>query len=208
MVGQEGIEFGERGRQTGEVESDATQQPGATRRRRRCETFPLQAGEDEAVDGVARPGGVADRRRVGAGRRGKAPVRLPPGALLDPRAQGGDLLFGERLAVGVRRRHAHRGPLGRHALHDFAGRRVAGHDRDMGTARLAGAGLGVQPQTDLAGGFVGAVATEAAVGKNRAHVAREIDAIGRGRRHREHYPDRHPPRQSHHGTMILHLDVN
>ena len=173
-VREEGIEFGEGGRQTGEVEADAPQQAGAAGFRRRREAFAFQAREDEAVDGIAYPTPVPDGGFRRTHRWRETPVALPFRALFDPGAKRGHFLFGEWLPVGIGRRHAAGGVFRSYPFEDLAGRYIAGNDRGAGTARFLGAILGVEPQTGLPLGFVGTVAGETAVRENRADVAGEV----------------------------------
>ncbi len=56
FVFQEGVDFGGRGRQAGEIEGDAADEAAAIERGGGLEVLFAQACEDEGVDGVADPG--------------------------------------------------------------------------------------------------------------------------------------------------------
>ena len=67
-VGQEGVDLGRRGRQSGQVVGDAAQQRLLVRFGRRLQPLALEAGEDELIDRIARPSRAAsspaDRGRL------------------------------------------------------------------------------------------------------------------------------------------------
>src|SRR5438105_4292280 len=117
------------------------------------------------VDRIARPSGVFYGGKRGTLRRNERPVRLPFGALFDPRTQGGDISFGEGPFSGVGRRHAERGLRVRDASDDFARCWIAGDDGCARAAGSFGAGFGVEAEVGFARRLVGSVAGEAPVGK-------------------------------------------
>ena len=174
LVGEEGVHFGGRGRQAGEVEAEAAQQGGAVGLGRGLQSLAFQARQHEAVDRIARPLLIADGGQRGALRRHERPVALPLRALLDPFADGGDLRVGER-GAGLRRRHAAGAVGGADARQQAALRRVAGGDDVVAAAVGEQALFGIEAQVGDAALVVGPVAGEAVVGQNRTHVAIEID---------------------------------
>src|SRR6266545_4105000 len=103
-IGQEGIDLGGGGRQAGQVECHPPDQADRVRLGRRLEARALQTGQDEMIDGVARPGRVGDTRQGRPFRRDERPVLGPLGALVDPAAQQVDLL-GRQALIRLRRRH-------------------------------------------------------------------------------------------------------
>ncbi len=148
--------------------------------RGRGEAGGFDAGEQELIERAAGPLRIAHggQRRLGGLLEG--PVLLPGGALGDP--AGEDLLLlGGDLLVRLRRGHDARGVLMPDALENEAGGRLAGHDGRALLARGEGAFAGIEAQVGHAGGTVRAVAVEAVIGENRAHLALEIDGrFGQG----------------------------
>ena len=173
LVGEEGIEFGGGGRESGEVEGDAAQQGGAVGFGRGLEAFAFEAGQHQAVDWGACPLVVVDGRHGGAHGRYEGPVACPLGALLDPFAYGGDLRLGER-GPGLTGRHAS-GGRGADAGEETALRGVAGGDDAIGSAVGEQALFGIEAEVRHAVLVVGTVTGEAVVGQDGAHVAIEID---------------------------------
>ena len=86
FVGQEGSEFGGRGREAGEIQADAADQRRPRGLGRRGQFFGFEAGEDEAVDGILNPVFAADGRRRRARRGGERPMRRERRAFGDPAA--------------------------------------------------------------------------------------------------------------------------
>ena len=189
LVGVGGIvvqEVGEldRGRgHAGEVEGGAAQQGRAVRLAGRGQARFLEPPQHEAVDGVPGPLGVGHRRRHRPLGRDERPVRLPLGPLIDPQGEGLDLGLVERLAAAG---HPDAGVVGRHPVHEQAGRGVSGDDRGAAeAAAIVERALGhVEPQAGLARPLVRPVAREAVLREQRPHLAGEVDgALGRrGRR--------------------------
>ena len=120
---EEGGDFGGRRRQSGQVERHAADQGRFRGFGRRLDVFGVEPGQDEIVDRIASPRGVANGRRSGAADRLERPVegRLrrggPRRARVDPGADARDLGGGERSAD---RRHDFLFRAGDHA-HEAAG---------------------------------------------------------------------------------------
>jgi hypothetical protein len=180
LVGEELVEFGERGRQAGEVERRTPQQRGAIGRRCRRLRGVARCREE----GVHRMRRAGDRRRRLRARRCESPVlRGPHGgpavvrpgrAFLDPAPERRDLRGRQRGHRGVGRRH----PLVVGAAGDeqpqFALLARAGNDHHflaVARARQCGGAL-IEAQAGLVGG--GAVAVEAVLLEDRQHVACEV----------------------------------
>jgi hypothetical protein len=87
-------------------------------------------------------------------------MALPLGALFNPGADGGDFGNGERLAVGVRRRHAAGGRFRSDAAENFGDGKIPGN---------------IEAESGFARDLVGTVAGKAAVGEDGTDVAGEID---------------------------------
>ena len=169
------------GRQAGEVETDAAQQGELGGFGRGRDALLFQAGEDEIVDFVARPGAIAHRGRRGPLNFLEAPVRGAGGplhALIDPGAQQSDLVGGE---VRAHRRHEFVAGPG-DAQDEAALRALARDDVLAGGAPLEGGLLGIQAQA--AHLLLRAVAGVAAFGEQRFDIAGEFDFGGGGRRQR------------------------
>ena len=91
-------------RQSGEVERDPADQRRPVGFRRVVQSLALQSGQNEVIDGVLRPGLLANLRQARASGRFVGPMAGIFRALGDPLGQDGNFLGGEFLA-GVRRRH-------------------------------------------------------------------------------------------------------
>ena len=187
LVGVRGVVVEERGqlargrRQPRQVQRRPPQQRRPVGLRGRRQALAFEPREDEAVDGVADPVPVADGRRRRALRRHERPVRLPLGALVDPEADGLDLVVRERVGAA---RHPFRRVDGRDAVQEQAPVRVAGHHDRPAEPRAVGQRpvLDVEPQAALPASLVRPVATEAVAGQDRPHLASEVDhALGRRR---------------------------
>ncbi len=146
------------------------------------EVFRIEAGEGEAVDRIANPGGFARDRQRGGLHRLERPVVFPVRAMGDPLAKQGDLLGLELLAGLDRRHHVVLVGMG-DAADQFALGGLAGDDGESaGLGGLEGVGLEVEAELGLALALVRAVAGEAVLGKDGADVAVEINRAGRGGR--------------------------
>ena len=174
FVGQELVEFGKRGWQSGEIERDTAQQQSTIGRGRGSQPFLLEPGEHEIVNRIPHPTRVPNYRHRWPFRRDERPVRPPVRALLDPGPQCRDFLIGERRASGVGRRHAHGRLCGSDAFENLTGGGIARHDYPLRAV------FRIQAQTNLSRGFIRTVASEAAVGQNWSHITREIDARSGG----------------------------
>ena len=162
------------GRQSRQIQGQAAGQGALVGFGSRRQTLGFQAGQDEAVQGVAHPGGVFHRRGCGPANGLEGPVLVPGGSLLDPLAQRGDLFVVQR-PLGVGRRHP-KGRLGMgDALVEQAGLRVARNDEASvgppGECPLPG----IQPEIRHPGGRIGTVALEAVVGEDGTNVPLEVD---------------------------------
>ncbi len=181
-----GEEFRRR-RQAGDIEGEAADERAGVGLGGGGEPGGLELGEDEGVDGVLGPARLVGGRR-GCDGREEGPVRLPRGALFNPRF---DLrhLRGLQCLVRLGRRHDLVFVLGDDALEERA---LVGLALDDGRgfflavlvlARGEEAGLGVETQAGFARAGVGAVAMEAGVGEHRADVAVELHGVrGESRR--------------------------
>ena len=180
LVGVRGVVVEERGqlarrrRQPRQVERRPAQQRRPVGLRRRREALSLETGEDEAVDRVARPVGVGDRRRVGTLRRHERPVRLPLRPLVDPQAERLDLVVRQRLGPAG---HPLGRIRGRDAVEQEALVGASGDDDGPAEPRALGERtvLDVEAQAALPARLVRPVATEALPGQDRPHLAREVD---------------------------------
>jgi hypothetical protein len=151
---------------------------------RRLEAGGVEAGADEAVDGILGPGvvgGLRQRRRL---RRDERPMRLPRRALLDPAAHERDLVRPQFL-MRLRRGHDFVDVRGGDAEIKTALVRLALDDGRrfllalLVDARREEARFGVKAQAGFARPGVRAVAVEAVVGEQGTDVAIEGGAVGR-----------------------------
>ena len=181
VVVQERGELARRRRQPRQVERRAPQQRRPVGLRRRRQALALEAGEDKAVDRVAEPVRVSDRGHRRSFRRHERPVGLPLRPLVDPEAQGLDLVVRERFAAA---RHPLGGVRGRDAVEEEAAGGVAGHHDRPAEPRAVGERpvLDVEAEPALPAPLVRPVATEAVLGEERPDLAREVDHALRHRR--------------------------
>ena len=184
FVADEGLDFLGLGGEAGQVEGDAACEGSAVGFRGGFEAHGFELRGDEGVDGIPDPGLVADG---GCGRAfgfDESPVRLPRGAFLDPKLEGGLLL---RLEDPVRVRRGHEvvrirgrdpGPKGR------PGRVAGGQDGAFLLGSTVETFLGVEAQARLALAGVRAVAVETVLGKERPDIPIELQGRpgSRGRR--------------------------
>ena len=180
-VGHEGIDFLGRQRQAGQVERQAPRQHRPVGRGPRSEPLRLEPGEDETVDVVGRPSGVAHHRHGRTDGGHVRPVRFVVGTGGDPAPQQVHLAVGEPFP-GARRGHDEIGVGGGDPGEQGACRRIAGNDRRMTAEIGLGTGCHVEPQAAVAPslprGGIGAVATQAAVRQERLDLAAERRAFG------------------------------
>ena len=179
FVVHERIDLGRRGRQSRQVEADATNQRGTIRLRRRSEALLLEPLHHEEIDVVSGPCAVADVGKGCAPGRNEGPVFFPFGALLDPSLNQIDF-GGRQCAAGGHGRHAPGGFGGGDPPDHLALRDVAGHDGKASAEVLLGVGLDVEAQLRPPARLVRAVAGVALIGKNRPDVAVELDRPARG----------------------------
>ena len=169
-VGHEGIDLIGRRRQAREVEREPPGERGPVGLGLRREPLGLEAGEDEAIDVVSRPGRIPHRGHVRPPRRDVGPVRLVGGARGDPAPQEVDLGRLQRLA-GIRRGHHHVGIRRRDPGDQFA--RVGRAGNDGGVAVEVGGRPGERVESQAVGPApmavfaIGAVATDAPVREER-----------------------------------------
>ena len=176
IVGQEGSGLGGRGRQSGQVERDATQQAFLRGFGRGLNLLLGEFGADEGVDRVLASGGQGGDD--GGLERLVGPVGFVDGTLRDPAAEEFLLRSGEGL-VRLLVRHHVIFVLGEETLDDLALLGLARDDGDF--AALAGLqrfGTDVQAQLTFSRLSVEAVAVEAGVRHDRTNVAIEADRIG------------------------------
>ena len=161
-----------RGRQTSKIEADSTDERAAVCLRRRIQTFPLQPGQHEAIDWIADPSRVFDRRQGGPHRRDKRPKLLILGSPGDPCLEL-FLLSRRKLPVQGCRRHHFVLVIGKDAMDHFTLVRLARRDRAGLDCRLAF----VQSQVGFASRAVGAVAGKAVLRQYRANVSVEAQFL-------------------------------
>ena len=150
-----------RGRQAGEVEREAAEQRGLGGFGRKREAGLGQLLDHEGVDGIL----LAVGGQGGADRRDERPVSFVLGAFGDPALE--DLLLGSGdRAVGIRRGHDLLRVLGEEPLHQLARFGVAGHEGFFLQRHFTD----IETELGLALVAVGAVAVEAVLRKDRAHV--------------------------------------
>ena len=181
VVGEEGVDLLGRRRQSRQGEGGAAEELGALRGRGRPESGGFDAGEDEAVQRVLRPGRVLDRRHGVGARRSEAPVRFILRALLHPAGQ--DVFFGGgQRPVELRRRHHVFRVFRADAFDHLALLEVAGdHGAFAALEFLRRAFRFVETQAGLAAFVrIRAVAAVATVGQQRPYVAVEVDGLIRG----------------------------
>ena len=161
--------FGRR-RQSSQIEICPAQQCQAISRRSGGQATVFQSRQNKGIDRVPHPIGANDRRRLRSLGRLKCPMLLPRGTLLDPAAQDADLLVRQRWFV---RRHSLPFLVRGDPPDQFAGLRIAGHDRCQ--PRIGrGEGRFTRRQTQTALCIARPVALEAVLGQNRLHLACEI----------------------------------
>ena len=174
-VAGEGVDGGGFGWEAGEVGVEAADEGGAVGFRGWGEIGGVEGGEDEAVDGIAGPCGVADGWEGRADGRDEGPVWFVGGTGGDPVAEEGALGVGER-AVGVGRRHDFVRVRGDEAFDEFAFVGVAGDEGVFGEGGVA------DVEAEVGFAFIGvlAVAVEAVFAEDGADVAVEGDLCGWG----------------------------
>jgi hypothetical protein len=133
------------------------------------QTFALEPGKYEGVDGIAWPGAVLDAGQLRAFWRDEGPVCFPLRALLHPPAQCLDLTRAELVAPFIGRGHPCSRVVRRDALDQLAVDRIARNDRQPGSCFQIKAELG------SAIGGIGSVAGVALVGQYGPHIAIELD---------------------------------
>ena len=144
--------------------------------------FLFQSGQDEMINGVARPISGFDGGHRGAGRGHISPVLRIRASLADPLFEGGSI-GGRQGFAGIRRRHLIIRILGLDAPDGFALFGVAGNNRRMAVSASVGRLGQVQTQGFLAGFAatgVGSMALETVLGKNPANIPVELE-VRRGR---------------------------
>ena len=184
LIGDKGVELGWRRRQPRQIEVDAAAERGPIGFASRPQPFAGEPVADEEVDRI-------DRRR-GSGRvchlRHRRARRLLKRPVLGVRRPGGDpcledpLLLGREHRLRVGRGHDDVGVGAVDPGHDFT---VVGVPRDDRPVPRIGLGEGVitavEAQAPGARAVVGAVALEAAVGKDRPNLAAEVGPLTAGK---------------------------
>ena len=178
LIGDEGIDFRGRRRETGEVEGDAPEECFAVGLRGAGEPFLLQALVDEGVDRIGDWRlAIANCWHCRLHRHFEGPVLLIRSPLLDPFADGGLLLGGQRL-VRLRGRHHVILVVADDPLPGLALRQITRLDRHVAVlVWLERAFDDVEPELGLALFGVDPVTGEALVGKNWPDVAVELELL-------------------------------
>ena len=83
-VGQKGIDLGRRRRQAGQVERQPADQRCLVRLGRRLQSLALEPGQNEAIDRISRPAGIANFRQRRPHRGDKRPMHTVNGPFRDP----------------------------------------------------------------------------------------------------------------------------
>ena len=175
-VCEESIDGLRRRRQAGQVERHAAQQRRFVGFHRGPQAFAFEPRQNEAINGIARPCGIAYRRQFRSRRRLISPVSAPARPFIYPAHERGNLLLVERVA-GIRWRHAEVRVFGGDALDEYGACGIAGDD-DAGLGECAFFGIEAQPRHALL--VVRAVTGEAVVRENGPHVAVEIHRLADG----------------------------
>ena len=127
VVGEEGVDFGEGGREACEVEGEAADEGGFIGFGGGGEAFGFELGEDELVDRVSGPGGKLDDGEGGAFGGLEGPMGLVGGTLGDPIFEELFLGVGEGF-IGLGRGHEERFFGGEDTGDEGAGFRLVGDD--------------------------------------------------------------------------------
>ena len=178
-VSGEGIEFGRRGRQSGEIETRATQPRFRRGHGGGRQPFAFQSRQHKPVERMARPGGAAHGGRRCLPRRLEGPVLLIHRALGHPAADERDL-FRSNVLVAVLRRHLLVGILGREAEEEFTVGGLSRHDHRIAVAVAGDALPVVEPQFGFAAMGILPVATQAVLREDRPDIAVKFELL-RGR---------------------------
>ena len=173
-VAQEAVHVGRVGRQAGQVEGQSAEQRPLVGFGCKLQARLAQACGHEPVNLVGRAVWGCSLRDGWPGGRFVGPVRTPFGALVDPATDGLDL-FRSGPPLGRGWRHARHGFGMAHALVQAALGGVSRDDETVTAAICKGALACIEAQVGLAGVSVGSVASEAAVGEDRANVLLEVD---------------------------------
>ncbi|MEZ6068337.1 MAG: hypothetical protein R3B90_22075 [Planctomycetaceae bacterium] len=169
LVSKEGVEFGDGGGESRQVESDAAEQQFAIGFRAEGQPFRLEPTEDESIDRITDPVGRLDLGNLRGGRRRERPVTLKLRSLLEPAAEGRDI-GGLEFLVRVGRGHHLFRVDRRDPLPAFTVVQTR-------CERVANAFLGVETQVGLAVPVVWAVTEEALRREDRPNVTVEEDGL-------------------------------
>ena len=162
-------------RQADEIVGNAPDERVAIGLGRGRESFAIEPGEDETINGIPAPLGFADGRKRRLFGLFKSPVQFILGALFDPLIDESDLL-GRKTLAALRRRHLLILIRRVNAQVDFAIVELPGHDAFHSLLFGEGAFAGIQSAAGLARLRIEAVALEAILGEDRADLGIEIDA--------------------------------
>src|SRR5271156_3287182 len=133
------------------------------------QTFALEPGKYEGVDGIAWPGAVLDAGQLRAFWRDEGPVCFPLRTLLHPPAQCLDLTRAELVAPFIGRGHPCSRVVRCDALDQFARGRIARNDNRLSSIFL------IKAEPGFALSRIGSVAGVTLVGQDGPHVAIELD---------------------------------
>ena len=195
IVAGEGVDLDARGRQADQVIRKAAEERFAVGGGAGAETLLVELGQDEGVDLVREPGGIADlgrhgdladrlERPVSARLGGKSGELLAAGAgggrraHLHPLFQGGDLRRG-KLGARLARRHGNIGVSLMDGDKQEGLLQVARHDGRTEVAAREHAGAGIHDEAALGDTLLLGVTLIATLGEDRADVLLEELQAGR-----------------------------
>ena len=170
-VGDIGVGFFGRGRQTSEVQKEPAHDVFGFGLAARRDAVALEARKYKAVDGIVRPVFVVHHRKSARFGRGERPVKVVGRARHQPAMQQRALVGGDRPLAALGRRHHPLRIMFVDALPKQTGLGVARNNRRAVPARPDRFVTDIKAKTRLLRLSVRAVAKKAAVGKNWSDVA-------------------------------------